>query len=129
MDPLELNISPFRTTTGLNSREHWRARARRVQMERIRTASCLEKAARGCMPGDPSGFRKRCGSPPFVVTLTRVCPRATDDDNVIAGFKAVRDETAHWLGTGDSPSAPVQWRYGQERGPFAVRIRIESQQQ
>lgn len=125
MDPLEITISPFRTTTGLNSREHWRKRARRVQMERLRVAMSLERTARGVMPGDPSGFRKRIGQPPFAVTLTRVCPRATDDDNVIAGFKAVRDEVAHWMGTGDAPSAPVQWRYGQERGKFAVRIRIE----
>lgn len=117
MTPLEFTIDGFRTTTGLNSRENWRTRADRVRAERARV--WVE-------------IRRHCGTlgpqvkPPYVVTLTRISPRLADDDNLSGGLKSSRDEVATWLGTGDGPKSPVTWRYQQERGSFAVRIRVES---
>lgn len=60
---------------------------------------------------------------PCVVTITRVGPRALDDDNLAASCKSVRDEVATWLRVDDrSPS--VTWAYRQERGPYAVRVEV-----
>lgn len=126
--PLQFAIDFFRTTTGCNAREHHMARARRVKQERARVATALwlQAGSRGVLPGDPSAFRRRVGPPPYVVTLTRIGPRLADDENAASGLKGVRDEIGDWLGTGDAPTAPVRWVYAQERGRFAVRIRIES---
>lgn len=62
---------------------------------------------------------------PAVVTLTRVGKRQLDDDNLAAAFKSIRDEVAVWLGCGDSPKDPIEWRYQQEAGEYAVKIEIE----
>ena len=66
--------------------------------------------------------------PPFVVTLTRVAPRALDTDNLAAAFKSIRDEVAARLGYGDSPTDPIEWVYRQEKskpGAYFVRVDIE----
>ncbi|MGC4117002.1 MAG: hypothetical protein QM765_21050 [Myxococcales bacterium] len=125
MIPITILITTFRTTTGLNHREHHMARMRRVAAEHQRVDGVLSRAFPGAMYGSPDAFRAAVGAPPFTVTLTRVSPRLADDDNVVGGLKNVRDRVATWLGTGDGPKAPVRWLYQQEQGPFAVRIRIE----
>ena len=114
---LQLSI-PLRTTTGLNAREHWRRRAARVAFEKARTRTFL---------GQQWPLRRSPGDLPLLVTLTRVSPasKLPDDDNVVAGLKAVRDAIGEWLGCGDAPDAPVSWRYRAERGEWAVRITIE----
>lgn len=129
MTPLVLVLEGLRTTTGLNAREHWRARSARVEREHNHVDAHLSMRFRGHMWGDPSAFRAHVGPPPYVVTLTRVSPRLADDDNAIAGLKGIRDRIADWLGTGDGPTSPVRWRYDQVRGPWAVRVRIEPQSQ
>jgi hypothetical protein len=65
--------------------------------------------------------------PPFRVTLTRVSPgkRRADLDNAIAGLKACQDQVAAELLLDDGDRR-ISWRYAQARGPFAVRIRVES---
>lgn len=131
MTAIEFTMAPFRTTTGLNVREHFMARKRRVDRERARTATELWLAAgpRGVLPGDPSRFRERVGPGPYVVTLTRISPRLADDDNAIGALKSIRDEIAKWLGTGDGPDAPVTWKYLQDRGLAGVRVRIEGREE
>jgi hypothetical protein len=67
------------------------------------------------------------GSWPQTVTLTRIAPRAFDDDNLAASFKAVRDGVADALGVKDNDSR-VRWVYAQRRGlprEYSVEIRIE----
>jgi hypothetical protein len=60
-----------------------------------------------------------------IVTLTRLAPRMLDDDNAIAGMKAVRDAVADCLVVLDNDPR-VEWRYAQERAKgYAVRISIE----
>ncbi len=106
---------PLRTTTGLNAREHWRVRAARVKRERQATALVWRQAI---------GVLTHPGR--FLVTLTRVSPRTCYDDNLQGGLKAVRDQVAAELGLDDGDRARVRFAYKQQRGHFAVRIRVET---
>lgn len=103
-------IIPIKTVTGLNAREHWRVRAKRVKAERTATALCVPKF-----------------SPPAIVRLVRLSPSLCDDDNLQGALKAVRDEVAKLAGCDDKPGGPLQWVYAQEkckRGEFGVRVEI-----
>lgn len=63
----------------------------------------------------------------LVVTMTRVAPRALDDDNLRGAFKAVRDAIADVLGS-DDRNPLIAWRYEQRKGApkqHAIEIRIE----
>lgn len=66
---------------------------------------------------------------PVVVTLTRVAPRALDDDNLAYSFKAIRDGVADGLGVRDNDPR-VSWRYEQRKSAKgvapAVLITVES---
>jgi len=126
--PLVIELVGLRTQTGLNAREHHMARKRRVSAERQRVMTELfMKFPDRSMPGFPDigHIRKLAGPAPYVVTLTRKSPRLADDDNVVGGLKAVRDQVGEVIGTGDGPKAPVSWRYGQEQADWGVRIEIE----
>ena len=108
-----VHIPDFRTGRGLNAREHWCARARRVRSERDITAWALRKATKP--------------TPPLVVTLTRIAPsNGVDDDNLCGALKAVRDEVAAWLGVDDKRRDVVRYEYTQRRGPWAVEIKWEA---
>lgn len=48
------------------------------------------------------------------VTLTRIAPRALDDDNLAYAFKGVRDSIAKCLGV-DDRDPRVSWDYAQSR--------------
>lgn len=109
---------PLRTKTGLNSREHWAARQKRVKAERAAVAYGF------LMSRDALWIKT--GVLCFSVTLTRIGPRFADDDNVIGGLKAVRDAIAENLGVDDGDRERIRFRYEQERGPWGVRIEIES---
>lgn len=104
---------PLRTGRGLNGREHWRARARRVRVERHAVGWVL--AAHTW----PTG-RVR-------VLLTRVAPSSgLDGDNLQGALKAVRDQVAAWLGRDDADQS-ITWDYGQRRGAkgeWAVEIHV-----
>lgn len=96
--------------SGLNMREHWRKRAKRVKGER--TVSKMAVMANG-MP-----------ELPVEVTMTRLSSGRLDDDNLQGAFKAVRDGIADAYGIPDNDPRLV-WLYGQEkcrRGDFGVRI-------
>lgn len=100
----------IRTVPGLNAREHYRVRAKRVKAERQATAWALLMA--GYNPFTPCTVR-----------LTRVAPsNGLDDDNLSGALKAVRDEVASWLGIDDKRSDLVRYVYAQQRGPWAVGI-------
>lgn len=100
---------PLRIESTPNKREHWAKRAQRTKLHRF--------AALAVQPHPV----------PCVVRLVRIAPRALDDDNNIAGFKALRDGIAKRLGVDDADPR-VRWEYGQERGrakEYAVRVEIK----
>lgn len=100
---------PLRTSSGLNAREHYMARKRRVRKERDAVAWMLSAVVRPEIP--------------CTVTLTRVAPSSgLDDDNLAGALKGVRDEVAKWLRIDDRDRMTVRYRYAQQRGPWGVRI-------
>lgn len=102
-------VVPLRTAPGLNVREHFRVRAKRVKKEREAVAWMLKNQQRPPIP---------CS-----VLLTRVAPsRGLDDDNLAGSLKGVRDEIANWLGVDDAKRERVRYHYAQFKGPWSVRI-------
>jgi len=60
---------------------------------------------------------------PVAVVLTRVSPRAFDDDNLAAAFKPVRDGLADaWIV--DDADPRVTWLYDDARGAEQVRVEV-----
>lgn len=110
-------VIPLRIESVANLREHWAKRANRAKQHRTLAWAEL----RAVDPG-----RKLLGK--VCVTLTRIAPRALDDDNLRASLKHVRDGVADWLGV-DDRSPLVEWRYGQAKAgvrQYAVRIQVEA---
>lgn len=108
---------PLRTVAGLNAREHWRARSRRVKAERMaaRTFTC-------------STLRGESAPLPCIVTMTRFSAGELDGDNLQGALKAVRDGIADALGVDDRDKR-VEWRYEQRRvarGIYGVLIEVRS---
>lgn len=106
---------PIKTVAGLNAREHFRVRAKRVRNERG-TAHLSVKHKRG----KPEL--------PVVVTMVRLSAGSLDDDNLQGAFKAIRDGVADAYGVPDNDPL-IAWRYSQERckrGEFGVRIEVEA---
>lgn len=104
-------VVPIKTVSGLNAREHWRVRAKRVKAEReaVAWALSLTKPLRL----------------PVTVTLTREGKRKLDSDNLQGALKAPRDEVAKWLGADDADPR-IEWRYAQTTGKeYAVLIDFE----
>lgn len=100
---------PLRTVSGLNVREHWRARSRRVKAERDATAWLLRPVAKPPLP--------------CVVLLTRIAPSGgLDDDNLPGALKGVRDQIAAWIGVDDRKREIVRYRYAQRRGKWGVAV-------
>ena len=65
---------------------------------------------------------------PVIVRLTRCGKRKYDDDNYIAGNKALRDAIASALGRkGDSEEDGMYWEYRQEIGQPATVVEIFKQ--
>lgn len=68
-------------------------------------------------------------SPRVVVTLTRIAPGTLDsEDNLTAGFKAVRDGVADGLML-DDRDPRLRWHYEQVkrgRGVYGVRVQLEA---
>lgn len=108
---------PIKVLSEANLREHWATRARRAKGQRKTVAQEL-----WAHTGKPRATLDR----PLAVTLTRIAPRALDDDNLAGGFKHVRDGIADWLGIDDRHDGLVAYRYQQERGkPKQYRVRID----
>lgn len=101
---------PVKTVTGLNAREHWRVRAKRVKTERHITSLVVKPFPTPC-----------------IVRLVRLSPSLCDDDNLQGACKAIRDEIARICGVDDGPNGPITWAYGQKkckRGQFGVRVEM-----
>lgn len=111
---------PLRTVSESNAHVHWRIRQKRAKAHREGTyvALCCLRAAPGLLLSQHGRL---------VVTLTRLAPRALDDDNLQGALKHVRDGVADALGI-DDRDARIAWRYGQAKGPrpghYAVRVVI-----
>ena len=108
---------PLRTKTGLNSREHWAVRAKRVQRERKATRWFWKTHDMWVL----EGYRG-----PLVVTMTRASPstRPADMDNVVGGLKGVRDQIASQLGRDDGDRM-ITWVYDTRKGAWGVDVFIE----
>lgn len=107
-------VLPIRTYSLTNQREHWAKKARRAKQERGWATLTVNGA----------GIRKL--GLPITVTLTRVAPRALDDDNLRGALKSIRDGIADCLGV-DDRDARVTWRYAQRRGsPREYAVDIEA---
>lgn len=105
---------PMRTVSGMNAREHWRKRAKRVKAERELVGWYL-------------GMGKLQKRLPCVVTLTRVGPTNGLDpfDNLPSSLKGAVDQIAEWLGVDDRKDDRVRYVCRQERGPkWLVKIEI-----
>lgn len=101
-------LIPIKTVTGLNAREHFRVRAKRVKAERAATALIVKPFFTPC-----------------IVRLVRLSPALCDDDNLQGACKAIRDEIAKINWVDDGPNGPITWVYAQEkckRGTFGVRV-------
>lgn len=103
-------VLPVRIVSVANLREHWRVKAKRTKAHR-HAALVVPKS----LPL------------PSVVTLTRIAPRALDDDNLVHAFKALRDGIADRFGVADN-HPDLTWRYDQRQGGarfYAAEIHIE----
>lgn len=73
---------------------------------------------------------RKCGlahsGPLARVTLTSFRRRELDGDNIVGGFKPLRDAIARWLGCDDSERF-ITWEYGQvmTKGEVGTVVRIE----
>lgn len=116
--PIRFAVHGLRLVSGLNVREHWARRAKRVRNERDQTR-LASIAALG-----PRWFLRV--HLPVVLTITRVGPRMLDSDNAHGSAKAVRDQLASMLGITDGPTdARATWRVEQRKGPYAVEVEIQ----
>ena len=105
---------PVRTYSLTNQREHWSKKARRAKQERNWAKLTAGSA------------RLQLLRLPLTITLTRVAPRALDDDNLRGALKSIRDGIADCLGV-DDRDARVTWRYAQRRGsPREYAVDIEA---
>ncbi len=106
-----IHIPALRTKGGMNAREHWRARAKRVRDERMMVSAYVNGKPRPELP--------------LRVRLTRIAPSAgLDDDNLASALKSVRDQVAAWLGVDDRLRDVVRYEYDQRRGPWGVEIAV-----
>lgn len=110
---------PLRTVSGMNAREHWRKRARRVEAERQAVRLVIVQRFGAKLPDAPRT--------PCVITLTRIGPTNGLDpfDNLPSSLKGCVDEIASWLGVDDRKDDRVRYECKQERGPkWLVRVEI-----
>lgn len=109
--------APFRTKTGLNAREHWAIKAKRVKRERQATRFFWKTHRMSVLEGFTGPLR---------ITLERHSPssRPADLDNVVGGLKAVRDQLCEQIGRDDGDPT-ILWRYTQQKGPWGVKILLE----
>lgn len=115
MNVLSLKI-PIQIKSEGNGRDFWRVKAERVAQQRQTTAAHLLNAG-----------VKRLRGKAYVVTLRNIAPWTLDDDNLVSGFKGIRDEVAKRLGVDDGDRARIKFHYDQgpgEVGEKAISITI-----
>jgi hypothetical protein len=109
-EPITFEV-PLRTVSGMNVREHWSLRAKRVKAERRATAYRTPPSLKSLGPF-------------LQITLTRRSPRPLDSDNLPGSMKGVRDQLAASLGI-DDRSKLVRWNYEQATGEPGVLVSVE----
>lgn len=109
---IRASLPLLRLQCTLNARRHPLETARLRRRERTAVLDLLRTL--------PAASRGRA---PWEVEVCRVGPRRLDDDNATASAKGVRDAVAQWLEVDDG-SAEVRWTVVQQRGPYAVTIRV-----
>jgi hypothetical protein len=118
---------PLSPVPARNSREHWRAVAKRGKAEKGAVLLVFKVFSEWAQ-------LRQAAAHGATVTLTRFygkgC-RSFDDDNIMDAFKATRDQVARCLGLSDAPNSPLRWGYKQRRVPIPgqqpfVRIEVET---
>ena len=109
-----VTIPGMRIVSSQNRREHHMARHRRLKKLKADAGMMLLT------------LRPKPSHDAYIVTMTRYAPEhlAQDDDGTVAGFKAVRDSVAFYLGTDDGDTERLLFKCRQETGPWAARIEI-----
>jgi hypothetical protein len=97
-------IDGMKLESKLNQRVHWTVRSKQARLQREAAFYSVKKHELHC-----------------IVKITRVGPRALDDDNLAGSCKSIRDGIADRLGIDDRSEA-VAWRYAQRKGPYGVEI-------
>lgn len=106
-------LVPIKTVSGMNVREHWGARSKRVGRERDAVGMMLTQLQKPELP--------------CVVRLTRIGPSNGLDpfDNLPSALKPAVDAVAAWLGVDDRKSELVRYECAQRRGEsWAVLIEL-----
>lgn len=119
MTPIVVEIPGLQLVSEANraSHEHWRERQGRAKMQ-LKTAYLHTLGAIG----------RQAVTFPLIVTITRISPRELDWDNAVGSAKATIDAVAKALRIDDRDKR-VTWDVKQEKGPSAVRIRIEAREE
>lgn len=116
-----VTIPGLHTKTPGNSREHWRAEARRTKQQRDLTRlTCGQQLG----PAVRDAIRS---APALRVRLVRVGPRRLDTPNVFGACKAALDGFCDWTGIDDRSAFYVWEMPAQETGPYAVRIELSTE--
>ena len=108
---------PLRIISEPNTNQHWSVRYKRAKEQK----RCVWAAFYNEQPDIKL---------PCEVVLTRNAPRKLDDDNLIASFKAIRDEIADHLIPGLRPgmadsSPAIAWHYKQNKSKeYSIDIEI-----
>jgi len=114
---------PIKAESEKNARGHWGGKARRTADHRA-TVACVLRAG-ASLRGEHAWLLTDA----VTVMLTRIAPRALDDDNIRQALSACRDGIADAVNPGKGDRDPrIVWQYAQERGAakfYAVRVRIE----
>lgn len=108
---------PMRIESRKNRREHFAIRRRREKPQEIAVWANLMSA----LGGKPSVV-------PCVVTLCRIGKKLLDTDNVQFSTSHIRDIVAKTFGVDDGPTGPIEWRYDQRLGSWAVEIGLTFEQ-
>jgi hypothetical protein len=108
-------LIPLKTVNELNRHEHFRTRHNRSVWQRDAIAYALRASLRPFV------------GVPVTVTLTRIAPSSGLDahDGLPSSMKFVVDALAELLGEKNDRDPRYAWRYGQERGPYGVRVEID----
>lgn len=100
---------PLRLVSEKNQREHWSKRHARVKAQRQQVYEALSRLW---------DFGHTLGLP-LTVRLTRIAPRALDDDNNVIACSGCRDGVSDWLAgqylQGQDRQDGLMWLYAQRR--------------
>ena len=103
-----LTFPRMRLESEANRRDHWAVKHARAKEQRYTVYYTL-RCTYWPLP-----------TLPCTITLTRVAPRALDDDNLVSSCKSCRDGVADWFagseGKGNDRMGGVTWRYTQQQG-------------